>query len=258
MQMLYYFIIIFSANTIGAISGMGGGVIIKPALDMVGYHPLAAINFYSAVAVFTMSIVSIYKQIKQGFKLDVKFGVTIAIGSVIGGILGGRTFDFLMQMYSHKIVQLIQIVFTIILLIFVLIYTNINMKTYQFKNIIVIFATGLFLGWSSTLLGIGGGPINVALIGLLFSLSLKTAVVYSILTILFSQMAKLTTIIIVGSYIHFDLLFLIPIIPAAILGGYVGAILNKKLSTKTVMIIYQVVCIGVILLNLFNGFNIMK
>lgn len=258
MTMLLYFVIIFCANTIGAISGMGGGVIIKPSLDMIGFHPLAAINFYSAVAVFTMSLVSIYKQIKQGFKLDVPFAISIAIGSVLGGILGGKTFDYLIHLYPSKIVQMIQIVITVLLLIFVLIYTNLKIENFKIKNVGVVFLTGLFLGWSSTLLGIGGGPINVALICLLFSAELKTAVVYSIITIFFSQTAKLTTIFLAGTYLNYDLAFLLPIIPAAILGGYVGAILNKKLNTKVVMIIYQAVCVGVILLNIYNAFNLWK
>lgn len=46
---LEYFIIIVFANTVGAISGMGGGVIIKPLLDFMGKSPLSAINFYSRI-----------------------------------------------------------------------------------------------------------------------------------------------------------------------------------------------------------------
>lgn len=35
MKGFIYFIVIILANTVGAISGMGGGVIIKPVLDSV-------------------------------------------------------------------------------------------------------------------------------------------------------------------------------------------------------------------------------
>ncbi len=55
---LIYFVVIVLANTVGAISGMGGGVLIKPILDLIGVHSVAGISFYSTVAVFTMSIVS--------------------------------------------------------------------------------------------------------------------------------------------------------------------------------------------------------
>ena len=52
-----YFLIIVVANAVGSVSGMGGGVIIKPVLDFVGHDSVVAISFYSTVAVFTMSLV---------------------------------------------------------------------------------------------------------------------------------------------------------------------------------------------------------
>ena len=41
---LYFFVIVI-ANTIGAISGMGGGVLIKPTFDLIGAHSVVAISF---------------------------------------------------------------------------------------------------------------------------------------------------------------------------------------------------------------------
>ena len=45
MTGVLYFIIIILANTIGAISGMGGGVLIKPVFDAIGAHSVPAITF---------------------------------------------------------------------------------------------------------------------------------------------------------------------------------------------------------------------
>ncbi|MBM9833743.1 sulfite exporter TauE/SafE family protein, partial [Enterococcus faecalis] len=50
---LIYFLVIVLANAVGAVSGMGGGVLIKPIFDFIGAHSVAAISFYSATAVFT-------------------------------------------------------------------------------------------------------------------------------------------------------------------------------------------------------------
>ncbi|MDK6258781.1 TSUP family transporter [Aerococcus urinae] len=58
-------IIILIANTIGSISGMGGGVIIKPMLDFINIHSPKEISFFSSLAVFTMSIISTRTQIKN-------------------------------------------------------------------------------------------------------------------------------------------------------------------------------------------------
>jgi len=70
-----YFTVILLSNTIGAISGMGGGVIIKPVLDLINFHSLTSIAFYSSIAVFTMSIFSTYKQYKNGIQINWKNGL---------------------------------------------------------------------------------------------------------------------------------------------------------------------------------------
>ncbi|GGB09018.1 hypothetical protein GCM10007190_16340 [Macrococcus hajekii] len=103
MNYFIYFIIILFANTIGAISGMGGGVIIKPSLDALKIHPLDAINFYSAAAVFTMSIVSLYKQYKSGFTTKLNKLVTIAAGSILGGIGGQSLFSYLLFFFHRQL-----------------------------------------------------------------------------------------------------------------------------------------------------------
>ena len=60
-----YVLIVFVATFLGAAVGLGGGVIIKPCFDLINMHNTATIGVYSAMAVFTMSIVSIYKQYKN-------------------------------------------------------------------------------------------------------------------------------------------------------------------------------------------------
>lgn len=45
-------IVCFFASVIGAICGIGGGVIIKPVLDSVGILDVTAISFYPAAQYF--------------------------------------------------------------------------------------------------------------------------------------------------------------------------------------------------------------
>ena len=44
-----FILVSFGASIIGAICGIGGGVIIKPTLDAFGLLEVSAINFLSAV-----------------------------------------------------------------------------------------------------------------------------------------------------------------------------------------------------------------
>ncbi|MBO0473819.1 hypothetical protein IGL98_000152 [Enterococcus sp. DIV0840] len=250
-----YFIVIILANTVGAISGMGGGVIIKPVLDTLDFHPVAAISFYSSVAVFTMSIVSTLRQMKNGLRLQIPIAVLVSLGSIIGGISGNSLFESLLRLFSdEKYVQLIQIILTIITLLFAYFYTKVgNERSFDLSHPIWYVIVGLFLGFISTLLGIGGGPINVALLMLCFGIPIKEATVYSIITIFFSQVAKLFTIAQTTGFGRFDLSILLYVIPAAVLGGFVGALISGKISSKRVTQVFQLVIILVLLLNLWNG-----
>ena len=45
MDFVFYFFICIAATTLGAIAGIGGGVIIKPVLDALGGLNVSAIGF---------------------------------------------------------------------------------------------------------------------------------------------------------------------------------------------------------------------
>lgn len=90
-------------------------------------------------------------------------------------------------------------------------------------------------------MGIGGGPINVALLIFVFSFPIKTAAFYSIITILFAQLSKLISIVMGVGFFSFNLSMLPPLIIGAILGGFIGAKLNKMLSEKTLICAFNVV-----------------
>jgi len=78
MYDLIYSLIIFFATFLGAFVGLGGGVIIKPLLDLIGHDSIATVNFISAFAVFSMSISSTIKHIKAKTKIDFKFIITLS------------------------------------------------------------------------------------------------------------------------------------------------------------------------------------
>ena len=94
---LIYFLVIILANSVGAVSGMGGGVIIKPVMDFFHFHDVASISFYSSFAVLVMAMVSTYRQIKYGFKMKWSKMIALAGGSILGGYIG----NFFFYYYFH-------------------------------------------------------------------------------------------------------------------------------------------------------------
>ncbi|WP_099221735.1 sulfite exporter TauE/SafE family protein [Listeria costaricensis] len=255
---ILYFCVIVIANTVGAVSGMGGGVLIKPIFDLIGAHSVAAISFYSTVAVFTMSIVSTSRQFTSGRKFNWRIVTWVSAGAVLGGILGNLTFEGLLKLFkSDDIVQLIQIVLTILTLLFAFFYTRYDRPKFHLLSTYWYFFCGLLLGFLASLLGIGGGPINVSLLMLLFALPIKEATMYSICTIFFSQLAKLITIGFSTGFASYDLTVLFYIIPAAIIGGLLGTKFSNILSVQKVTMVFQIVILLVLLINLYNGYRIL-
>lgn len=256
MLTLIYSIIIFIACTVGAIVGIGGGVIIKPMLDLIGQHSVEVVGFISTCAVFAMSISSSVKHITAKTEFNKKIVLLVSFGSVFGGIIGNEIFDIAFENFNSNIVKGIQAVIIAAFIIFVIIYVNSkNIKSLKIKNPILITLTGLLLGLMSAFLGIGGGPINTAFLVLLFSFTVKESAVYSVAIIFFSQLSQLITIFINNQFEPYK--EYTPIILSAmaisVIGGIIGSKLNRKLSDKTITTIFSVVLSIVAVINIYNA-----
>ncbi|SJZ61647.1 sulfite exporter TauE/SafE family protein [Anaerorhabdus furcosa] len=244
------------ASLIGAISGIGGGVIIKPLLDLSGNYSTAAISILSSATVFSMSLSSILKHINLKTHFDKKLATWIALGSVGGGLLGQSILSMVIAQTTLPIKQ-IQNLILMILLIIVLIYMNFLKHKYQWKleNPISYFVVGVVFGMIATFVGIGGGPINLVALAMFFSLSTKEASVISIVMILFSQASKLVQVALAGDFVKYDLTILFLMIPAAIVGGLIGSKLNRKFSDKQIHSLFNVVMVFIIFTTVINLFN---
>lgn len=255
MLIAVYSLVILAATTLGAFVGLGGGVIIKPVLDFIGAEPRMQVDFLSAAAVFTMSVVSTGKAIKRKERLEKNIIVFIAFGSIAGGFLGGYCMDLLSVVAAQSVIRCIQAFTLALLLTAVSIYVAKERKSFHIKNNIAILIVGLSLGFFASFLGIGGGPINVAVLTLFFSMSVKESAVYSVAIIFFSQLSKLITIFAssgIQPYAH-QWKTLIFILPAAILGGIIGSKFNRKFDDKLIRKIFVAVMVLLIILNIYNG-----
>ncbi|OUZ19274.1 sulfite exporter TauE/SafE family protein [Enterococcus cecorum] len=255
---LIYFIVIIIANTIGSISGIGGGIIIKPIFDYVAFDSVMTTSFYSSVAVFVMSIVSTIRQVQAGQKLDFINIANLAWGSILGGYLGSLTFDYLLSLSGTKSSQLVQIVLTMAMLIFSLLSTKNIFKHYYLIKIRWYIFFGVFLGFLSSFLGIGGGPINVAVFIIFFGIPIKIATIYSITTILFSQISKIISLLVLSHFNNYSVTVLIYIVAAGLIGGLLGAKFSRILTADKVAIVFQTVVLLVLFLNFYNLYTLLE
>ena len=252
---LIYFLIVIAATTVGAITGMGGGIIIKPILDVMKGYDVATIGILSSISVFAMAIVSVLKQIQQKVKINYNIAIPLALGSVAGGIIGQKMLSAVITwLNANNKVTIVQNIMLAILIISVYFYmlNKSKIPTLGITNIFLVVIAGLFLGIISSFLGIGGGPINIALLIFVFSFDIKTATLCSIITILFAQTSKLLSVVLNAGFASYDLSMLPPMLIGAVSGGFIGSWLNKKLTEKTIEICFNGVQGFVFIICIFN------
>lgn len=252
---ILYFLVAFLACTVGAISGLGGGIIIKPVLDIFSTYDVATINLLSSFTVLSMAIASTIKHLIYGTRFQLKTGAFLALGGALGGNFGNFLFnETILSIENEVIIKIMQSSGLTLLLLFVILYINKGKtyKTFQIENKGFIVAIGVLLGAISTYFGIGGGPINLVILSLFFSMDTKKAAVNSIILILFSQSAKILQVFLLGDLKDFDLRLLLLMIPAGIIGGILGSKLGKTLSAKHVLLTFNTVLTLVIGINVFN------
>ena len=90
----------------------------------------------------------------------------------------------------------------------------------------------------------------------MFGFAVKEATVYSLTIILVSQLAKLLAIATTTGYGNYQLSLLPYLVAGAIIGGLCGASLNARLSQEKVLLFFQLVVLGVLGINLYNGIRL--
>lgn len=246
------FLICLLASVFGGICGIGGGVIIKPVIDALQIMSISTISFLSGLTVLSMSIVTIVRQRKQSL-VEVRIGSLLATGAVIGGIIGNRLFQLIKVSTGQDILLgVLQSLLLGIITLLTLIY-SVGLKrflpSFHVCNAGGCIAIGMILGVLSAFLGIGGGPINLAVLYFAFSMNTKKAAANSLYIIMFSQIASLLTMCIQQDFPPFRISNLFEMVSAGVIGGYIGSYVNKKVSCMVVdrlfaggLIVIVIVC----------------
>lgn len=255
--MIIYFLISFCASTLGAIIGIGGGLIIKPSLSAISSLTLGNINLLSALTIFSMAISSL---IKRKLNKTIVFITNIQwliCGSILGGFIGNSLFNNFLQNFTNinnlDIIQSIIIIFLLIIAFSSKYINNWIGSKVNFKlSKLNLFLTGVWLATISSFLSIGGGPANVAILVIFFNIDIKSATFTSILLILFSQGTNVVTTIINQQYTNYNLFPALIMIPGGVIGGIVGTKINNFCQPKTIELVFSIAMIGLIGLNIFN------
>lgn len=257
MPYIIFFLVCFGSSAVGAICGIGGGVIIKTVLDTFGIVDVSAISFLSSCTVLSMSAYSVLNnKITGQTKVTGRTELPLAIGAAAGGVIGKAIFTCIKSGRDSDYVSVVQGICLLAVLTGTLIYTlcKSRIRTLQIQNAGACAVIGLCLGVLSSFLGIGGGPINLVVLFYFFSMSTKTAAVNSLHIIFLSQSAGILSTILTGNVPQFKAGILILMVIGGIVGGILGRAVNKKIEAGIIDKLFiglMVVIIGIDIFNIY-------
>jgi len=234
LEFLFIFAVCFAASTVGGICGIGGGVVIKPLLDATGIMSVSTLSFLSGLTVLAMACVNVYKS-RKSKELDTRRSIPLGLGAAAGGVLGKYLFDLIKRSVGNdRLVGGIQAIVLGLMVLGTLLYVlnKARITTKNIKSTPAAALIGLALGIASSFLGIGGGPMNLAVLYYFFSMDTKKAAINSILVILLSQVASLLFSVGSGTVPEFGWGQLMCMVSAGVLGGFLSSILHRKLDAK--------------------------
>lgn len=250
------FAVCLCASTIGGICGIGGGVIIKPVLDALGLMSVSAISFLSGISAMMMAAISVFRQRKLHL-VEVRTGSLLAVGSIVGGIAGYSLFQAIRAAAQQDaLVGMVQAILLGLVTLLTLVYSAFlrsRLRSYEVKAPAACIAIGCLMGLLSSFLGIGGGPINLAILYFAFSMTTKKAAANSLYIILCSQLANLVTYLVRGTVPAFPWPYLLIMAAAGFLGGMLGTRINRRISEKTPERLFSGLLAVIVLICVYNA-----
>jgi len=271
MEFVLIAIVGLLSGIVGALIGLGGGVILVPAMLFLGtaftffpeLSPQKIVGLSVIMMIFTgLSSTLSYMKVKT---VDYRSGFIFFAGSAPGTIIGAFVNKGL-DLPSFNLYFGILLVFLALLLLVrdrlkeVHWFVD-NGTKYHFKDsinkeyvygypiwaaLVLTFA----VGFASGLFGIGGGSMMVPAMILLFLFPPHVAVGTSMFMVFLSS--------IVNSITHFSLgnipwIYTLAVVPGAYIGAKIGAGLNKKLQSETLVVILRIALLVLGLRSIYEG-----
>lgn len=250
IEIIVLFLIGIGVGTFGTLIGIGGGLIMIPlftfALTPSIFHSAPEIIGTSLFGVFLNALSGTYAYVKQ-HRVYFKAAIPFAIATLPGAILGSIVSDY----FTGPTFSLSYGIF--ILIISAIMYWNaFNKKIIdtQFneslflarKNIGILLS--MFVGFISSIFGIGGGIIHVPVMiyALAFPPHMATATSHFVLAV--------SSFMGVTSHIFFNHIVWIPALSVgigAIIGAQFGARLSKRTKPRSIVLL---LCISLFLLGI--------
>ena len=275
VDVLTIFLVSIVAGFIGAMFGLGGGVLIIPFLTLVEGVPVPLAVGASIVSVVATSSASAATYV-QDHLTNLRLGMFLEIGTVAGAITGAFVSVFLPASYLFILFGIILLYATIVMIRARGIDFPANVRPDKTSRILALGSQyedhslnrvvkyevtrtpltvfiGFFAGIVSGLLGVGGGIINVPTMNLVSKIPVKVASATSNFIIGVTAAASASVYLLRGD-VH-------PLLAAPLIIGVAGgALLGTKVLKVTpptrVKVAFGILLAAISLLMILKGFSL--
>ncbi|MHB8303115.1 MAG: sulfite exporter TauE/SafE family protein [Acidobacteriaceae bacterium] len=272
MNELLFSLVIFGgslfAGLLGALTGLGGGVVLVPMLALLFKVDLHYAIGASLISVIATSSGSAAAYVREGFS-NIRIGMFLEIATTIGAIVGA-------MLATHTPTRAIAIVFGLVLLYSV--YLSLHghdddtlprnkwsdrlkmngtfpgpdgkPQNYAVKNISGGFATMFGAGTLSGLLGIGSGAVKVVAMDHIMRIPFKVSTTTS------NFMIGVTAAASAGIYLrrgYIDPTLAAPVMIGVLIGSLLGAKMLVKSNVKSLRLIFSAVIFVLAVEMIYNG-----
>lgn len=247
----------FAAGLLGALTGLGGGVVVVPLLTVVFNVDIHFAAGASLISVIATSSGATSAYVKEGFT-NIRIGMFLEIATTIGAVIGAHLAGILS-------VKTISVVFAAILIYaaFSSFFRKVDgsgsrdinryaellrlngqypfqgrMKDYRVHNVPFGFAVSSLAGVISGLLGIGGGAIKVIAMDRIMKIPFKVSATTSNFMIGVTAVAS-AGIYLKNGYIHVPLVM--PVMLGVLSGAFLGSRILTFSSSKKLKVVFSAI-----------------
>jgi uncharacterized membrane protein YfcA len=227
-----------AAGAVGALAGLGGGIIITPVLAMYFGLPMHQAIGVSLVAVIATSTSAASVNVERKIT-DIDLGITLELATTIGAAVAAVIAGLL----SQRALAILFICF--------LLYSAGSMirrawatrkeeleatiPAYAPTNYPAGLVASVFAGGFSGLLGVGGGVVKVPVMYLLMKVPLRVATATSNFTIGVTAAASAFIYYVRGDV---NVAFAVPILAGVFAGSFAGARLAHRVRSTYVLFLF--------------------
>lgn len=263
MENIILLLIGMFASICGAVAGLGGGFIIVPVLAFMYAIPVASISGTSMAVLFVSAISSTLAYARQR-KIDYRSGIAFSIAMIPGSILGAWT----TSVVGSRTFFIALGIFLMIMAVMINFkpagsrsgflqptttrqLTDYTGQTYGYSfNLWFGSGVAFFVGFLSSLFGIGGGSVMVPTMILFLAFPPHIATATSMFSILLSSFVGTVSHSILGHVIWDKFIWLAL---GALIGGQIGARIASKIPAKAIVRVLSICLFVVAVRMLFKG-----